>query len=327
VSDGTGVRDPDHWDTTACSVNGDALGEPAYGTASVARGWVALEQPGPWGRAAATDSHLDAEVGKELSERIAAANGRFVLIRGTGQHADDHVSHRRRVLVSSCVPEQEWLLTGTVSDPRELAALDVAAVVRGDRDAALASMPKLAPSATPVFLVCTNGRRDVCCAVRGRPVAHDAAAQRTGQVWETSHTGGHRFAPTGVLLPSGVTLARVHGDDVVAALDAAAEQRLVPHLFGPRHDRGRSAFSAVEQAAESVVRALTGEQRLDGLRVDAVTPGADSPVTVTRLAADGAEIGRWHVTVRRERRLPDRPVSCHKPAEEQSAYAVEVVEA
>ena len=57
--------------------------------------------------------------------------------------------------------------------------------------------------------MCTNARRDVCCAVRGRPVALEAAAARPGQVWECSHTGGHRFAPTAVVLPHGQTWARL----------------------------------------------------------------------------------------------------------------------
>ena len=41
---------------------------------------------------------------------------------------------------------------------------------------ALAALPALARSPEPALLVCTNARRDVCCAVRGRPVALEAAA-------------------------------------------------------------------------------------------------------------------------------------------------------
>ncbi|HEU5385864.1 MAG TPA: sucrase ferredoxin [Streptosporangiaceae bacterium] len=48
-------------------------------------------------------------------------------------------------------------------------------------------------------LVCTNGKRDRCCAVRGRPVAA-AIADATGwDTWESSHLGGHRFAATALL--------------------------------------------------------------------------------------------------------------------------------
>ncbi len=312
---------------------GDVLDEPTFGTAAVARGWVALEQPGPWGRDAATQSHLDPALGHELARRTADAGGRMVLVRGTGPHADDHHARPRRAFVASCVPGRSWLLTAEVADPRALASLDVDAVVNGDLEATRASLPELTVAQRPVVLVCTNGRRDVCCAVRGRPVAQAAAAARPGQVWETSHTGGHRFAPTGVLLPSGLTLARLRSDDVVLALDAAGRNEIPARLLGPRHDRGRSALTGPEQAAESAVRALTGEWRLDGIRVggversDRTDAGDIGQVSVQRLSPNGDVLGRWRVDVRRDRRGPDRRVSCGKPVEEQIGYAVDIREA
>ena len=323
----------DDWDARACSVLGDALDEPAYGTASVARGWVALEQPGPWGRDAATESHLAAATGQALAARLKGSGGRFVLIRRAGPHADDHHRRPHTVLVSSALPDRPWLLTGALTEPGDLLDLDVSALARGDRAAVRASLPSLVPSEAPVFLVCTNGRRDVCCAVRGRPVAEQAAAARPGQVWETSHTGGHRFAPTGVLLPSGLTLARLDAGAVVTALDAAAAGEAPASLTGPRHDRGRSALSPVQQVAESAVRHATGETRLSALQVAEVAEVADaeglsSPdgswrVVVQREGCGGS--GSTTVVVRRTARQPDRPVSCGKPDEPQHVYDAEVV--
>ncbi len=52
-------------------------------------------------------------------------------------------------------------------------------------------------------LVCTNGKRDQCCALRGRPVAAAIAAATDWDTWECSHLGGHRFAATMMLLPTG----------------------------------------------------------------------------------------------------------------------------
>jgi hypothetical protein len=325
----SGVADPDHWDPTACSVLDDVIGEPAYGTASVARGWVALEQPGPWGRDVARQSHLDPELGGQLSDRLAAAGGRLVLIRGTGQHADDHHGRAHTVLVACVVPGHEWLAAAVVEDPQALLGLDVEAVVAGDLDAVRRSLPGLEVLERPVFLVCTNGRRDVCCAVRGRPVADEAAQARPGQVWETSHTGGHRFAPTGVMLPTGSTLARLHADDVVAALDAADAGELPAHLIGPRHDRGRSALTQVEQVADCAVRAATGETRLDAVVVESIQqPGtSEEPVeVVVRRESGQGEMTRFRAVVRRERRLPDRRVSCGKPAEEQVVFTADIQE-
>jgi hypothetical protein len=313
-------RDLGPGDPQACSVLGDALGESAYGTASVAVGWVALEQPGPWGRDAATQSHLDPGLGAALSARLKQTGGRLVLVRRTGQHADDHHDRPRTVFVACVAVGRSWLLTGSLDDAATLDKLDVEALARGDQDAVVASLPTLSRAEQPIFLLCTNGRRDVCCAVRGRPVAYAADTARPGQVWETSHTGGHRFAPTGVLLPTGSTFARLRADHVVDALDAAARHEVPVGLLGTRHDRGRSALTAVQQAAESAVRNATGETTLDAVRVTGEQPAQDG-ATEVRL---DTRSGPWLAAVRAVRREPDRRVSCGKPAEAQLGYDVAV---
>ena len=61
----------------------------------------------------------------------------------------------------------------------------------------------------PLFLVCVHGRREVCCAVRGRPVAQALAARWPGQTWECSHLGGDRFAPNVLVVPDGTTYGRL----------------------------------------------------------------------------------------------------------------------
>jgi hypothetical protein len=199
-----------------------------------------------------------------------------------------------------------WLLGGTVDDPAAVLDVDLDALARGDREAVLASFPGAQPSA-PLVLVCTNGRRDVCCAVRGRPVAVEAAAARPGRVWEASHTGGHRFAPTGVLLPHGQTLARLDTALAVAAVDAADADRLPTGLLGPAHDRGRSALDPDAQAAEAHVRAVTGETGLSAL---STTPDASGPGRYAVRHRDGRW---WRLRVERTE-VGVLPESCGKSA-------------
>ncbi|GAB3597843.1 sucrase ferredoxin [Angustibacter peucedani] len=298
------------------SVLSAELDEPAYGSAATARLWLALEQNGPWGRVAATDSHLDPDVGAALDALAGSVGGRFALVRRPGRHADDdRPDHRgHEVLVAWACPVAPWLLRGRTADPRQLLALDPAALAVGDADAVVASAPELGlvRDDRPELLVCTNGRRDLCCAVRGRPVALGAARRRPGQVWETSHTGGHRFAPTAVLLPSGVTLARLDPDLAVAALDGAADGALPVVLHGPRHDRGRSALAPALQAAESAVRADVGEVSVGALVPVLVDTPDDATWVVQVRHADGRA---WARTVRRTTGPVARPASCGKPAE------------
>ena len=303
----------------ACSVLSTDAGESAYGTAADASSWVCLEQPGPWGRVVASDSHLDPALGGRLDKAVSKAGGRFALIRTPGAHPDDARHPRNRTVLVSSVVGAGWTLRGQLSDSGQLEALDVGALARGDREQVLASMPALAPDPTTYLLLCTNGRRDVCCAVRGRPVALAAAAARPGQVWETSHTGGHRFAPTGVLLPSGATLARLDADLAVTALDAAAHAQLPAVLHGPEHDRGASGLAAPERAAVSMVRQITGEVGLYLLLAD---PAERIDETVWRVVVRHVDGRSWSMTVSRGVLGPDRPESCAKPAVPQVGWAV-----
>lgn len=303
----------------------EAAHESAYGTAPHALGWVAVEQPGPWGRDAVRESHLDPRLGATLAESVRAVGWRFALIRSPGTHPDDHRRRPLRLLVASCVPGREWLLNGCFSDPATLRDLSLA-LGGGDRARVAASLPGLEVDRSSHLLICTNGRRDVCCAVRGRPVAVGVAAAG-GQVWETSHTGGHRFAPTGVLLPSGTVLGRLTVSTATAALTAAQLAEVDPALTGPVHDRGRCGRVPPAQAAESAVRHLVGERGLNALSVSG-QPRSAAPFAPGSAGGhwlvEHRDGRRWMVAVTEQRTGPDRPASCGKAAEAQTAYVATV---
>lgn len=278
---------------TTCSGESERLGEQLAGTAAYAVAWVALEQNGPWGAHAFTQSHLDPELGAQIESRSGAVGVRPMLIRRPGRH-DDHAGSRT-LLIGYSVPGSTWLGEGVITDPKVLLDLDWAALAAGE-------MPDLVERTDrPHLLVCTNGTRDVCCAVRGRPIAQAAVAHRPGQVWEATHTGGHRFAPTGVLLPHGTVHGRMDAEAAIAILDAAERGQTV--LAG---SRGRSLWPAAGQVAELAVRESIGETGLDALSVS----GADDSWLVTH--ADGRS---WQVATTTTETGMERAASCGKPVE------------
>jgi hypothetical protein len=307
-----------------CSVLSQAAHESTYGTAPAATAWFALEQPGPWGHHAARESHLDRNLGGVLGESVKTVGGRFALIRRPGAHPDDHRRHRRRLLVAHCRPGAEWLVVATVTDPETLRAVDFAALGEGSLDGVVASLPGARLERLPQLLVCTNGRRDVCCAVRGRPVAEGVAATRPEQVWETTHTGGHRFAPTAVLLPSGFTFGRISPAGASEALTAAEKGEFPLVWSGPHHDRGRSALSRPAQAAESAVRHHTATAGLNSLRVAPRLPAAGSPTGATSWCVEHEDGRWWDVSVLPSTAGPARPVSCGRSAEAQHGFDVSI---
>jgi hypothetical protein len=148
------------------------------------------------------------------------------------------------------------------------------------------------------YLVCTNGARDPCCAIRGPAVAQALDRVRPGHVYECSHLGGHRFAANVLVLPDGLCFGR---------LDARAAPALADELDAGRlpleHLRGRTEFEPVQQAAEIVLRRELGLAGLGDVRLSGVS--GSEPQTVFELA-DGRRVA---VRLRAES-LQMRRVSC-----------------
>jgi hypothetical protein len=240
-------------DDDRCSVL--AADEPLAGTAARAASWLCVEQPGPWGRDTPVDSHLDEGVARGLADLARGTGVRLALIRRPGSHPDRHHPTSRHVYLAHTAPGRTWLEHRELTDPKELLDLDLARAGAGERG-------ELGEAVSdPLLLVCTNGRRDVCCALRGRPIAAALAAERGDQVWECTHLGGHRFAPTAVLLPTGYAYGR---------LTVPAARRLLTDGPTTADCRGRSTWSPPGQVAELAVRDRAGVTDYDALRVSDV---------------------------------------------------------
>jgi hypothetical protein len=136
-------------------------------------------------------------------------------------------------------------------------------------------------AAPPEVLICGHGRRDTCCGsfgirllteVRERLAAGADRAWPGVRVRRCSHTGGHRFAPTGITLPEGRMWAFLDLD----LLDAAVTGRPHPDLAGV--NRGLMALDPAAQVAEGALfEAVGGTWRQARPRIerDGLGPGGD----------------------------------------------------
>ena len=115
----------------------------------------------------------------------------------------------------------------------------------------------------PLFLVCTHGKHDRCCARYGRPL-YDAVREQVeeGWAWQVSHVGGDRFAGNLVALPDGVYYGRVRPSEAWPVIEAVLERRIYLPCY-----RGRSSHGFAAQAAELAVREQTGLLGLDDVEV------------------------------------------------------------
>ncbi|MBV2357016.1 sucrase ferredoxin [Streptomyces sp. J2-1] len=286
---------------SACATVSSSLDEPVSGTAAKARTWLLLEQPGPWGVKALTSSHLDRALGRALEAAAGNTGVRVALIRRPGPHADSRTPAERQVYVAHTVPGNAWLHSTAVDDPRRLLDLDFAALGAGDPRSFASALGGRPHTGDPLALVCTNGKRDRCCALLGRPLATELVASGEQGIWEVTHLGGHRFSPTVLVLPYGYAYGRADARTVREALRGAREGRVA--VGGCR---GRSAWDRPGQAAELAIRDAVREYRADSLRVIATeSRGPRWEVTVAH--TDGR---RWRVTVAQGASLPPRPESC-----------------
>ncbi|MGW2640399.1 sucrase ferredoxin [Streptomyces sp. NPDC001348] len=284
-----------------CATVSRNLEEPVSGTAATATTWLLLEQPGPWGAKALTSSHLDPALGRALEAAAEGTGVRIALIRRPGRHADPRTPAVRQVYVAHTAPGDGWLHQAATRDPRQLLGLDFAALGAGDHRSFGTALGGRPHEDGPLALVCTNGRRDRCCALLGRPLAAELAASGLRGTWEVTHLGGHRFSPTVLVLPYGYAYGRAETHAVKEVLHGVQEGRVVVEGC-----RGRSAWDRPGQAAELAVRSATGEYAAEALSV-VRTDGAAPRWEVTVAHADGRH---WRVTVAQGASQPPRPESC-----------------
>ena len=257
-----------------------AITEPLAGTAPLARWWWLIEVPGAWGRDAVADCRVAA-----VRTLASTSARRVLLIRRPGRHpaANDATL---RVWFAGGLPGDPPTRVAVAADPEEILSWPDAGPPRA-----------LPDPLAPVLAVCTNSSRDLCCGIDGRALVTALSTAGTDRVWECSHLGGHRFAPTALHVPTGLVYGR---------LPVEVAQRLVdvgPDTHSASWLRGRSALDAPAQAAEIAllrqdVHPDPRVVQVDVATDEAVVTFADGPPVRLRL-----ETG------------PSRSVSCGRDAE------------
>lgn len=225
-----------------------AAREPLAGTAPRARWWWLIEVPGSWGRDAVKECRVPAV--RDLS---SDDNRRVILIRRPGRHPATDDRAPLRVWISGAMPGDPPTRLAIAEEPEQI------------RDWPIEGPSEAAPQPdAPVLAVCTNASRDLCCGLDGRALVTSLAA--LPGVWECSHLGGHRFAPTALLVDSGVVYGR---------LTEPIARQLVMQGPGPETSawiRGRSSLESAVQAAEAHLLATGAPPDVTGVHVEHPAP-------------------------------------------------------
>ena len=274
----------------------ERAGDDLAATAPSASRFLLLEQPGPWrDRNAVTNSDLDRELGRALLARGDETGFKVHLIRRTSRRS---ALPRRVCFLAGTDRDGTWLERFELSDPAEALELE-----RGRGE----------PWTDPVYAVCTHGRRDPCCARRGRPLARALKAARPAETWEIGHIGGHRYAATFLAFPHGLCFGRVPaaaGPRIVAALERGE--------IALEHLRGRAGDPWAVQAADVLVRRELGLRGVGDLVIERAAGDT------VRLRSAGGRT--WEATIRRSD-AGERPLSCGAEPEPVPAFELAGLEA
>ncbi len=247
-------------DEIYCTEVSQKRDEPLYGTAVSVKVWLFLEYDRPWQAKAIQDNELAPEVMDWLLAAEGSVNGRLQFIR-------QFKPSERTMAFFVAIPEKNRVYGFELDSYEELFRLNVDDIVAGER--------KYEPFLweRPLYLVCTNGRRDRCCAKFGGELyremqaavgtagAADAAARGVNPVWMTTHLGGHRFAPTLLSLPDGIIYGWVEANEAVQFLATHQQQKI-----SLAHYRGHTQYADVVQAADYYLRKESGKTAVSAYR-------------------------------------------------------------
>ena len=223
--------------------------EPLGATASRIDRWLLVEYRGLWSSKALPGSGLSDQVKARLLDlRSAEPHTRLLLIRRPDRRHHSGLA----VYVADSREGHERLGRLEIGHHEELRDVDPWTAAT-DVDGSL-------------FLACTHGKHDPCCARYGRPLFEALSEQLDEEsAWQCTHVGGDRFAGNAVCLPHGVYYGRVARDDAPALVEEHLAGRILL-----AHYRGRSCWPFAVQAAERRIRAEEGLTGLDDLRLEHV---------------------------------------------------------
>jgi hypothetical protein len=266
-----------------------ALPEPLAGTAPLARWWWLIEVPGPWGPKAVEDCRVAA-----VRSLPSTDERRVLLIRRRGRHPAADPDAPLRVWFAGALPGDPPPRRAEVVDHTQLHAWPAHGPPPEDA--------VIDPHA-PVLAVCANSARDLCCGLDGRELVR---ALDDDRVWECSHLGGHRFAPTALLVGEGLVYGRLPVEAARSLVDRGPTADTAEFL------RGRSASAPAAQAAEAALMAR-------GHLPDPSSVDVDDEVDGTVLVRFA---GMAPLEVQRVPGGAPRPVSCGGTPESWSVWRV-----
>jgi len=232
-----------------------ASGEPLAGTAIRVDVWLMLEYRRAWQAKATDNNTLSPATQSWLNQTVDSFASKGLTARV------QFIRRPQRQQGRQLFVARNGQLEGQVVDTdAELAELDLLAT----------QLPALTDTQ---YFVCTNAKRDICCARLGRPTYAALHQLVPGRAWQTTHVGGHRYAPNILVLPQAALYGRVTPKDVSGFMRTVEAGELDRRFL-----RGRTTFSALAQVVEAQLN--TAQELLAETAESATFATPDGPQTL-----------------------------------------------
>jgi hypothetical protein len=259
-----------------CADYSRLIGEPLIGTISQAHYYFALQTQEAFGSKALPESAVNPLVFEHLA-RFQPSN--TVLIRQPGQRPTPYGT---AFFAANLLTRRVYALT--LEQPEDLLNVALDALLAGSL---------VAPRNLPLYFICTNGRRDVCCARYGSAFYEALSGLAGDAVWQCSHIGGHRFAATGLVFPAGAAYGMLDPQDAPALV-----QHTTDDILWLEKLRGRLEYAEPMQAAEYYLRHHLSHTAVAGIELVESSATNTSAGTMRWQGVFNAQGSAYHVSVR-----------------------------
>ena len=234
-----------------CSALSLEASEQPFGTASTADAWLLLEYSAGWGVRAFQESKLTRAVKSHLQSALKAVpRSRLLFIK---QERETHGPLTLFIVRST--ETDASIARVRLTDYEQLLSVNLAAILAGKQSLEAERWEQ------PLFLVCTHGRRDKCCAKFGYALYKSLRSEAGDNVWQSSHVGGDRFAANLVCFPHGFFYAHVTADAGRQIISQYNRQTVSLNNY-----RGRCCYPSPIQAAEFFLRLQSGLSGINHVR-------------------------------------------------------------
>jgi hypothetical protein len=229
-----------------CSIESKEVNELSIGSAANHENLILIECNEPWSSKPIRDSSLPDVVKSYLADYVSKKGNKALLIKSEDRRA------QITVFFVKTTPDYCRQYRFSIKSYLDILEIDISD-----------PKPEFVDN-TPQIFVCTNGKKDKCCSKFGFPAYKNLVINNNDLgigIWQCTHFGGDRFAPTLLLTPYGYYYSRV---DVIYPSEFLV--KIKNKIIALDNLRGKCTYNSFAQAGEFYIRKSYNILEFEGLK-------------------------------------------------------------